>query len=726
MSAPSAFTAGAPPSMPADGHEIRDYYSNQDPPRSLPHTAPSITPYLGLRARLSQIWINRWTVLILLVLVRSLIAIAGINDNLGSARSKALSACSSVESTGSAIASMPHYMSAGVNELTAAGIEKSVNGLMQMSTLSVTAVEEIVVFVIGMMTNTYLCLITFAVTGSLHSVIGALDSAQDGLNKLTTNLGGDLSSSVKTFQDAYNSFLSKLGGFIALGQTIDKPTPLNLTGEVNSLKNLKLPANLDADLQKLNGSIPTFDQVKNFTENLIRLPFEEVKTLMNEYMGNYTFDRSVFPVPQKEQLTFCSDNNGINSFFDDMFDLTGKAASIFIGVLATLAILVMIPMAWREIKRYRKMQQRSQLVVSNAKDPMDVVYLVSRPYTSSAGVKLSNSVDAQRKKDLIRWVVAYATSDAALLLLALALTGLFSCLCQFILVHAMQREVPNLTNQVADFSDKVVASLNNASEQWAIGTNAVILATNKDINHNMLGWVNTSTSAINDTLVAFVDETTKVLNQTFGGTILYDPIMEVLNCLVLLKIQGVEKGLTWVHDHAHVDFPTLANDTFSTGAVASLSDKSDPSDSILASPGSAASDEISGAITILVNKLYDGIRTEAIISTVILLIWVLIVLIAIVRALTLWRGRDKLRGEGGPQAYPAGNDFRSDNQDRYAGFTEIPLNNMPKHVSMTPAPEYTPPARSDAHEEDYQDVKLGFSGPHVSQQPNYDSKQGFI
>jgi hypothetical protein len=620
-------------------------------------------------------------------------------------------------------------MSAGVNELTAAGIEKSVDGLMQMSTLSVTAVEEIVVFVIGMMTNTYLCLITFAVTGSLHSVIGALDSAQDGLNKLTTNLGGDLSGAVNTFQDAYNSFIGKLGSFIALGQTIDKPTPLNLTSEVNSLKNLKLPANLDADLQKLNGSIPTFDQVKNFTDNLIRLPFEEVKLLMNEYMGNYTFNRSVFPVPQKEQLTFCSDNNGINNFFNDMVDLTALARRVFIGVLVTLAILVMVPMAWREIKRYRKMQQRSQMVNSNAQDPMDVVYLVSRPYTSSAGVKLSDAVQAQRKKDLLRWVVAYATSDSALFVLSLAIAGLFTCLCQVILVHAMQKEVPNLTNQVADFSDKVIASLNNASEQWAIGTNAAIVATNKDINQNMLGWVNTSTTAINDTLVAFVDETTKVLNATFGGTILYEPIMEVLNCLVLLKIQGVEKGLTWVHDNAHVDFPTLANDTFSTGAVASLSDSSNPSDSILASPGSAASDEISETITKLVNKLYDGIRTEAIISTVILLVWLSIVLIAIIRALTLWYGRDKLRGEGGAPAYPsnpASNDFRSDNQDRYASFVDVPLNNMNKNGSLSPAPEYTPPEKSDAREEDYQDSKLGFSGSHHSQQPNYDSKQGYI
>jgi len=51
---------------------------------------------------------------------------------------------------------------------------------------------------------------------------------------------------------------------------------------------------------------------------------------------------------------------------------------------------------------------------------------------------------------------------------------------------------------------------------------------------------------------------------------------------------------------------------------------------------------------------------------------------------------------------------------------------MNKNGSLSPAPEYTPPEKSDAREEDYQDSKLGFSGSHHSQQPNYDSKQGYI
>lgn len=688
---------------------MRDTYSNQDPPRPTPYTAPSITPYLGLRARLSQVWINRWTILLLLVLARTLLAVSGLNHDLGSARREALSACSSVESMGSAMASMPHYMAQGVNELTAAGVEKAVNGLMEMTTMSVTGVEEIVLFVINMMTSTYLCLITLAVSGSLHVALQVVVDAQNSLNKAIDGIGNDMSKTVSTFEDTYHKFIDALNkASLGFGSKIDPPA-LDLSKQIDAMKNLKLPGDLSDGLDRLNKSIPTFADVQNFTETAIRLPFEEVKLLMKNAMGNYTFDRSTFPVPQKEQLSFCSDNNGINDFFDSLVNLAHVARTIFLGVLLTAAILVCIPMAWREIKRWRTMQERSQLVHSNAHDPMDVVYIVSRPYTSSAGIKVANRFQAPRRQILTRWVFAYATSAPALFVLSLGIAGLFSCACQAIMLKALQKEVPNLENQVSVFADQVAKSLNNASEQWAIGTNKAVVSTNHEINRNLLGWVNITTGAVNDTLNVFVNGMTGALNDTFGGTVLYDPIKEVLNCLVLLKIAGVQKALTWVSDNAHIDFPLMANDTFSLGAVASIASDKDPkAESFLSQPGDAAKDKISAAVVRVTNRIEDAIRTEALISTIILLIWVAILLIGIIRALTLWFGRDKTRAEGG-----VGDAYQSNND----GFQDVALNTFrpqrPQSSGLGPAPEYTRSNPTEANpfgDDVYSEHKFGFAG----------------
>ena len=708
-----------PPSMSAGSHEMREYFSDQDPPRLHPHTAPSETPYLGLRARLSQVWINRWTILILLVLARTLLAIQGIDDKIASARREALNACSDVEAMGSAMASMPHYMSTGVNKLTAAGIEKSVNGLMSMSTLSVTAVEEMVVFVIGMMTNTYLCLITFAVTGSLKSVIGVIDGAQKDINNLGGKIGGELGDAMKGFTDAYNAATKGLGGLIA-GPTIKFPQLPDLSKQIDQVKNFKLPPDLSADLQKLNNSLPSFDQVKNVTESVIRLPFEEVKKLIDQNLGTYKFDNSLLPVPIKQQLTFCSDDQGINDFFDKLSNMASLAQKIFIAVLVLAAILAMVPMAMREIRRWRHQQERSKLVGTGATDPMDVVYLVSRPYTSSAGLEIAGIATepqsiklATRGQNLTRWAVAYATTDAALFVLCLAVAGLFSCLCQVILLRSIQSQVPALSNQVGAFADKVVAQLTNASEQWQVATNAAVKSASDDINNDMLGWVGTATDAVNNTLNVFVDETNKVLDAAFGKTLLRDPIQEVLNCLVLLKLQGIQKAMTWVHDNAHVNFPTLPNDTFSVGALASLSGDSQagqPDQSFLADPNDKASDKITGAVDRVIEFLERGIRTEAIIASFILLVYIIICLSGIGAALYRARfNKFKTRGEGGAELrHSTAADFRSNDQDRFT--QNMPMQTIAKR-QHDPAPEYSESAKSAStpDEDGYHESKNPFS-----------------
>lgn len=649
--------------------------------------------------------------MLLLVLARTLLAVSSLNNDMASAKREALSACTTVESMGSAMASMPHYMSQGVNELTASGVEKAVNGLMSMLTLTVTGVEELVVFFINTMTSTYLCLITLAVRGSAEVALGLIKDASDFLNKTLPDIGSDIHSTINTFQSSLNDFIKDINSVTsALGADKQIPT-LDVNGSLDKLDHLQLPSSIDDDINKINSSLPNFKQVQNFTDNVIRLPFEELKKLINESTVQYKFDRSVFPVPAKEQLSFCNDNDGINSFFNGVADLVNLARKIFIAVLVIAAVLACIPMAWREIRRWRSMKDRSQLVRRDAHDPMDVVYIVSRPYTSTAGIKAASRFSNSRRQILVRWVFAYATSTPALFVLSLAIAGLFSCLCQYILLRSVEKTVPELTDQVSAFADKVVDSLNNASEQWAIGANKVIETTNNDINKDVLGWVNTSTTALNDTLNAFVDETTKVLNETFGGTLLYDPIKEVFNCLIGLKIEGIQKGLDWVSDHARVDFPLMPNDTFSLGAAASIaSDNSDPGNSFLADPGDQTSNKISEAVVRVVDKLADDIKTETIISSIILLIWVLILLIGIIRALTLWWTRERTRGEGAGLTHNHARNINPNNGNGPSdanGFTDVPLTAMPT-VSRGVA--------VDSDEDHYPDEKVGFAG-----QRNYDS-----
>ncbi|RDW82206.1 hypothetical protein BP6252_03318 [Coleophoma cylindrospora] len=643
-----------PPSLNAGDHELQDYYrpSSHSAP---PTTVPYYTPYLGLRARLSQVWINRWTILLVLIICRLLLAINDINHSIAQAKTQALSACTSVENVGSAMASMPHYLSEGVNALAADGVTHAVNGLMDMLLLTVTGVEEIVLFIINMMTSTYVCLITLAISGSLHVAIQMIEEVGAFMNKSIASLTGNLDSDISSFTSSLNKFLAGLSDVTGLFGGSSSPPTINLNSTIDALNSIQVdPTTMDADLTKLNNSIPTFAQVQNFTNSVIRFPFEEVKKLINESVSGYTFDKSVFPLAEKQALTFCSNNDAINNFFTGLLKVIKEARIIFVVVLTVLAVLVCIPMAYREIWRWRTMQQRAVLLQKNSFDPMDVIYIASRPYTTTAGIKAASKFKSTKRQILVRWAFAYATSLPALFVLALGIAGLLSCLCQFIILKVIVKEVPILANEVNNFADTVVNALNNASTAWAVAANGVINSTNTKVNDDVFGWVNTTTSAVNSTLNTFSDEMISALNTTFGGTILYTPILGVFNCLVELKIVGVQKGLTWVSDNAHVTFPEFQPDVFSLGAAASITNSSS-TESFLSSPGSVASDDITSAIVGVANYLQDGIRTEALISTALVCIWLFIVLIGLMRVLIAMLGREKTRAEGGPVGYTGDN-----------------------------------------------------------------------
>ena len=654
--------------------------------------------------------------MLLLVLVRVLLAIGNIRNDMASAKREALSACTSVESMGSAMASMPHYLADGTNDLVASGIEDSVKALKSMITLTITGVEEIVIFILKIMYQTYLCLITLAVRSTVSVGVGLIEDVADAVNTTLHTISSDIQSTVTTFESGLDDVIKLVNSATSLlGASI--PT-LNLNSSISALDDWSISSSFDKKLDELNSTIPSFTTVENYTENLIRLPFEEVKKLINESLGTYTFDRSALSVPAKKQLTFCNDNDGINSFFDGVTDVAITARKIFVVVILIAAVLACVPMAWQEIRRWRQMKERSELVRKEAHDPMDVVYIVSRPYTAAAGIKAASRFSNSRRQILVRWAIAYATSVPALFVLAIAIAALLSCLFQYIILRMISKTVPELSTEVGAFADKVVDALQNASAEWSNSANSAITSLDTELNTNVFGWVNTSTSAINNTLNAFVDKTQSVLNETFGGTLLYEPVEGVFECLIGLKIMGVQKGLTWVSDHAHIDFPLLPNDTFSKGAAASINDTSNPSDSFLADAGDETSNKITEVVVAVINKLEEALRQETIIAAAILLLWVLIALIGFSRALILCWGHDRNRGEGGGHAMdPIPN---QSGPGPASGFDDVPLTAIPKNIlgSVHTVPQYETAANLPAvrTETVYPDEKVGFAG-----QRNYDA-----
>lgn len=651
-------SAGAWPDVPPSLHHESVEMSelNKEQLRPYADTAPEVTPYLGLRARLSQIWFNRWTVLLLLVLVRVLIGLASLNDQIGDAKTKALSACTKVEDIGSAMASMPHYLSVGVNALAADGMSKAVHALVEVLMMILTGVEQLILFIINMYVGTYACLIAAFIHGGLDASVGAVEGTTKFMNDNIGKITDEISSDIKSIQDAINSAFSAASGIAnSFGQNISPPK-IDITGHLDDLKNIKVDdTEFVKDLVQLNTTIPTFDQVENFTKEALSVPFDLVKDKLNGSFAGYAFDKTVFPVAEKQGLSFCSDNSFLNDFFQSLYDIAAKAKVGFVVVLVVLAVAAIFLMSWLEIRRWRRQQRHAYVFSRHGYDPMDVVYIASRPFTATFGIRLASRFSSAKRQLWVRWAWAYATSLPALFVLSLAVAGLFSCACQAVLLRALQQEAPALADQVGDFAGEVVTTLANVSTNWANDANGVVVKLNTEINDDLFGLVQNATSAVNDTLNTFEAEMDKAIAAVFNGTILYNTVQGVIRCLVGIKIDTVEAGLTWVHDHAKVSLPLFPNDTFSQGASDSIHGDSELT-SFLATPASVTTDEISGAVDRVVATLREGIVREALISTVLLLVYLLVVLGGVLRAAIGMVGRDRTRGEGG-QRYVTGEEM---------------------------------------------------------------------
>jgi len=376
---------------------------------------------------------------------------------------------------------------------------------------------------------------------------------------------------------------------------------------------------------------------------------------VNSSLGIYEFDRSVFPVPEKEKLTFCSDNPAINNFFDNLKYVVNKMKKILAGIIAVLAILSMVPMAYREWYSYRRTRERAYMLSDPSRefDPVDVIYIATRPHTATAGLKLSSNFQSSRRQTLVRWAVAYVTSPPAMFVLSLGIAGLVSVLCQYIVLRQVETRAPALSAEIGEFAGLVVDKLNNASQKWAVQTNSALNDTNAELNKELFSWVVTGTDALNDTMNTFINKMHEGVKEFFLDTPIGTAVNDILDCLITIKVRGIQKGLTWAHNNAHITLPTVANDTFSLGAMSSVGSDANPASSFLSNPDSVATDQITDVVLKLTEKWEQMLRLEAAISGAVTGIWFILVLIALIRTLVLFWGKDKVRGDGGPVP-PAG------------------------------------------------------------------------
>ncbi|BFZ55218.1 plasma membrane fusion protein prm1 [Savitreella phatthalungensis] len=603
--------------------------------RALSQIDGTTKPYLGLGARLSQSWVNKWTVLLVLVAIRLSLALKSVRHELARVTDELMVGCLRAEASASAFASAPHYLASGANHMVQHTVEGAVRAINTSAQDSLIAAEAVILFFINTFKSTYLCLLKFAITGTIDGVIDATEQIGVALNVTLAALAHDLQAGVKDANTALGkiaSFIDKASAF--LGQRVTVPTVS--IPQIADLTAFQIPGGFDTNLEKVRSAID-LDKVQQASDAAISYPFGQLRIHINESLSNFTFSKSLLSTPPMKQLTFCNDSDFVHAV-DSIQQGLLTSYKILIALLAAAALLAIIPHAlwtwyeWVSLRTGRNMLSRALDATGKPADRLDLVLLAKHPAPGLLGAMLAKRCKNDHARNAIRWATAYVTTTSALFLLLLGAAGLLSCLLQYILLRSLTAVTPTAAQDARNLTELVARSLSETSATWANHTNTRIAVTQSDLNTRIFGWVETSTTALNTTLNVFTDELVHTLNTTFGGTPLYTPILEVLDCLLIYKLHGIETGLTWVHDHAHVTLPRVPPDVFALA----------PNTTDIAHLRDTASDQVTQALETVAHLWRASIREEAFWAGGVMGCWLVLLVFAGVRyGVVMWMLRKR-------------------------------------------------------------------------------------
>lgn len=109
-----------------------------------------------------------------------------------------------------------------------------------------------------------------------------------------------------------------------------------------------------------------------------------------------------------------------------------------------------------------------------------------------------------------------------------------------------------------------------------------------------------------------------------------------------MKVEGIQKGLTFVNEHARVQLPRVDNSTVNTATSAfTAATQSSPA------AGQSLDSPLLDIITRITDKWNSAIRQQTILAGCVMSIYGIVTLMGLLRVLYASRESGKTRGEGG-------------------------------------------------------------------------------
>lgn len=229
-----------------------------------------------------------------------------------------------------------------------------------------------------------------------------------------------------------------------------------------------------------------------------------------------------------------------------------------------------------------------------------------------------------------RWFFQYIFHAPAIACLLIGLFGLLSIELQlFAMGPLVERYRGRAQNTVSDFNQLIASSINssmqNQSSTYATEVNGRVIAIETTVNDGLFGWVNGTTTTLNNTINMVYQDVQHAVTLVFGGSILEVPAQQFVRCLIGSKVEAVEKAITFLHDNLQIDLPRV-NQNVLVLSPESVDEATKP---IAAAAIGGGVDDNEGFLGQIINAYAASLKKERFMFLIFIGLWVVVVLLGL-------------------------------------------------------------------------------------------------
>ncbi|KAF9352166.1 plasma membrane fusion protein prm1 [Mortierella sp. AD094] len=482
----------------------------------------TVSPFLGLGAKLSQAFASYTVVFLLISAYRLFLTRNSVDTYTANAKQVLASDCHTLEKTATNLASIPHFAAQSVNNGLVTVLDSTVSQIGYGLEIVLAGFLSTMDFVIGILTGTWRCF---------------LENLANSEIPLFSEIGAGGVEAVDQMHDAIMGLLS---------------LPLSDLGEIirQRMENPQIE-------QFINLPVMPAQKIEFCAKALDLVVMDKMRDDLQRWIlyGTYAI------------LTMALLTILVNMVW---IAFLHKRSKVHLKrIIRQLEVLSEISngSARKDPKRLPPPVFEGMTVKILKYCALRVSYMTRHPFVFRFVDWSSKRLfpKDREKQSLYFWFVHYVANPQAVACLFIGLYGLIFVYCQIAIIdYAKTHYRPVLMAVMTDVSDVALEAVNSAmsatSRTFANKTNTMLLNLEVNLNINVFSDITQAAGEINTSLLQVQATLVQGIQAVFGNGAFGKMVLTVLQCLLLNKLAVLEAGLVWIQQNARIVIPRLPDD----------------------------------------------------------------------------------------------------------------------------------------------------------------------